>query len=117
TSADADALDTVPELRHHLGWGRASIEDTTGPELRAPLMFPFWNDVVAPVIEAVGARRIVEVGALRGENTELMLERLGPDCELHVIDPLPDFDPAEHEARFAGRYVFHRDLSVNVLGD
>ena len=46
-----------------------------------------------------------------------MLERLGPDVEFHVIDPLPDFDPAEHEARFAGRYFFHRDLSVNVLGE
>ena len=80
-------------------------------------MYPLWNDVVAPVIEAAGARRIVEVGALRGENTELMLERLGPDVELHVIDPIPIFDPREHEARFAGRYVFHRDLSVNVLGD
>jgi cephalosporin hydroxylase/GT2 family glycosyltransferase len=79
-------------------------------------MYQFWNDVVAPVIEAAGARRIVEVGALRGENTEQMLERLGPDVELHVIDPLPDFDPKEHEARFAGRYLFHRDLSVNVLG-
>ncbi|MGH9249135.1 MAG: CmcI family methyltransferase [Acidimicrobiales bacterium] len=79
-------------------------------------MYPFWNDVVAPVIEAAGARRVVEVGALRGENTALMLERLGPDVELHVIDPFPDFDPAEHEERFAGRYVFHRDLSVNVLG-
>jgi cephalosporin hydroxylase len=79
-------------------------------------MYPFWNDVVAPVIEATGARRVVEVGALRGENTERMLQRLGPGIELHVIDPLPDFDPAEHEARFAGRYVFHRDLSVNILG-
>jgi len=79
-------------------------------------MYQLWNDIVAPVIEAAGARRIVEVGALRGENTEQMLERLGPEVELHVIDPRPDFDPAEHEARFAGRYVFHRDLSVNVLG-
>ena len=78
-------------------------------------MFPFWHDVVAPIIEAAGARRIVEVGALRGENTELMLERLGPEVELHVIDPLPDFDPAEHEERFGGRYFFYRDLSVNVL--
>ena len=80
-------------------------------------MFPYWNDVVAPIVEAAGARRIVEVGALRGENTELMLERLGPGVELHVVDPFPAFDPAEHEQRFAGQYVFHRDLSVNVLGD
>ncbi|HET8619427.1 MAG TPA: CmcI family methyltransferase [Acidimicrobiales bacterium] len=80
-------------------------------------MYPFWNDVVFPVIEAAAARRVVEVGALRGENTEQMLERLGPDVEFHVIDPLPAFDPAGHEARFAGRYFFHRDLSVNVLGE
>ena len=78
-------------------------------------MFPFWHDVVAPVIEAARARRIVEVGALRGENTELMLERLGPEVQLHVIDPLPDFDPAEHEQKFGGQYFFYRDLSVNVL--
>ncbi len=80
-------------------------------------MFPFWKDVVAPILDAARARRIVEVGALRGENTELMLHLLGPDAELHVVDPVPDFDPAEHEERFAGQYVFHRDLSVNVLGD
>jgi cephalosporin hydroxylase/glycosyltransferase involved in cell wall biosynthesis len=79
-------------------------------------MFPFWELVTAPVLEAAGVRRVVEIGALRGENTELMLERLGPDVELHVIDPVPDFDPQEHERRFAGRYVFHRDLSLNVLG-
>ena len=80
-------------------------------------MFPFWHDVVAPVVEAAGAKRIVEIGALRGDQTELMLQRLGADVELHVIDPVPFFDPAEHERRFAGRYVFHRDLSVNVLGE
>jgi cephalosporin hydroxylase/GT2 family glycosyltransferase len=80
-------------------------------------MYPFWNDVIAPLIEAARPRRIVEVGALRGEHTALMLERLGPGVELHVIDPLPEFDPGEHEARFAGRYIFHRDLSVNVLGN
>jgi hypothetical protein len=79
-------------------------------------MYPLWNDVVFPVIRAAAPRRVVEVGALRGENTEQVLERLGPDVEFHVVDPVPDFDPAEHEARFAGRYVFHRDLSVNVLG-
>jgi cephalosporin hydroxylase/predicted O-methyltransferase YrrM len=79
-------------------------------------MFPFWQDVVAPILEAAAARRIVEVGALRGENTELMLDRLDPAAELHVVDPLPEFDPALHEAKFPGRYVFHRDLSVNVLG-
>jgi cephalosporin hydroxylase/glycosyltransferase involved in cell wall biosynthesis len=40
---------------------------------------------------------------------------LGADCRLDVIDPEPNFDPAEHERRFRGRYVFHRDTSHNVL--
>ena len=78
-------------------------------------MFPFWEDVVRPVVQASGARRILEIGALRGENTSLVLDALGPEAELHVIDPVPAFDPAEHEQRFEGRYVFHRDLSLNVL--
>ena len=78
-------------------------------------MYPFWDRVVWPVLQATRARRIVEIGALRGETTALMLERLGPDTELHVIDPVPEFDPAEHEKKFPGRYIFHRDVSHNVL--
>jgi cephalosporin hydroxylase len=78
-------------------------------------MYPFWDRVVWPVIQATHARRIVEIGALRGETTALMLERLGPDTELHVIDPVPEFDPAAHEQQFPGRYLFHRDVSHNVL--
>lgn len=78
-------------------------------------MFPFWENVIAPVVEAVNARRMVEIGALRGETTVRMLKRLGPDCELHVIDPLPQFDPAEHERAFPGRYFFHLGISHDVL--
>jgi cephalosporin hydroxylase len=80
-------------------------------------MFPFWDTVVAPLISASGAKRIIEIGALRGETTVLMLDALGPDAELHVVDPVPDFDPEEHVRRFPGRYIFHRDLSLNVLPD
>ena len=78
-------------------------------------MFPFWELAIAPVLEAVRPRRVIEIGALRGETTTLMLERLGADAELHVIDPVPEFDPAEHERAFPGRYIFHRDISHNVL--
>ena len=59
--------------------------------------------------------RVVEVGALRGETTSKLLQSLGADAELHVIDPAPQFDPNEHERRWRGRYVFHRDVSLNVL--
>jgi hypothetical protein len=79
-------------------------------------VFPFWEPVIAPVLEAAEARLVVEIGALRGDTTRQMIERLGPDAVLHVIDPVPGFDPAEHEREFAGRYVFHQDLSLNVLG-
>ncbi|HEY6416308.1 MAG TPA: class I SAM-dependent methyltransferase, partial [Acidimicrobiales bacterium] len=78
-------------------------------------MFPLWDDVIAPVIEAVNARRIVEIGALRGETTTRMLERLGAGSELHVIDPAPQFDPAEHERAFPGQYHFHLGTSLDVL--
>ena len=80
-------------------------------------MFPFWEKVVAPVLEAAEARRLVEIGALRGEQTQLILDTLGDDAELHVIDPVPDFDPDEHRARFGAGYHFHRSLSIDVLGD
>ena len=80
-------------------------------------MFPFWEMVVAPLVKATGAQRVVEVGALRGETTAKMFDQLGPTSELHVIDPLPQFDPEEHERQFPGRYVFHRALSHEVLPD
>lgn len=78
-------------------------------------MFPFWETIVEPIMRASAARRVVEVGALRGETTVLALDALGSDSEVHVIDPVPEFDPTEHEQRFPGRYIFHRDLSLNVL--
>jgi cephalosporin hydroxylase/glycosyltransferase involved in cell wall biosynthesis len=80
-------------------------------------VFPFWEKVVAPVLEAAEVRRLVEIGALRGEQTQLILDHLGEGCELHVIDPVPDFDPDEHRERFGEGYVFHRALSLDVLGD
>ena len=80
-------------------------------------MFPFWEVAIAPIFDAVRPRRVVEIGALRGENTVQLLERLGPEADLHVIDPDPQFDPSEHERDFPGRYHFHRALSLDVLGD
>jgi cephalosporin hydroxylase len=78
-------------------------------------MFPLWDVAIAPVLHAAQARRVVEIGAWRGETTERMLGDLGPDAELDVIDPEPAFDPAGHEETFPGRYRFHRALSVDVL--
>ncbi len=78
-------------------------------------MFPLWDVAIAPVLEAARARRVVEIGALRGETTVKMLDDLGPEVELHVIDPVPEFDPSEHERQFPGRYFFHESLSLDAL--
>ena len=78
-------------------------------------MFPLWDVAIAPVLQAARARRVVEIGALRGETTVKMLDSLGPEAELHVIDPVPEFDPEEHAAKFPGRYFFHEALSLDVL--
>jgi cephalosporin hydroxylase len=80
-------------------------------------MYPFWKEIVEPALLASGAKRVIEVGALRGATTAHLLDLLGPESELHVVDPLPQFDPSEHARRFPGRYIFHRDISHNVLPD
>jgi cephalosporin hydroxylase len=78
-------------------------------------MFPLWDAAIAPVLRAAGARRVVEIGAFRGETTQLTLDFLEADAELHVIDPTPSFDPSEPQQRYPGRYHFHPDLSLQVL--
>jgi len=78
-------------------------------------VYPLWDTVIAPTLLAAGARRVVEIGALQGETTVKLLDLLGPDSEVHVIDPVPQFDPSEHERRFPGRYHFHRAISHDVL--
>jgi cephalosporin hydroxylase len=78
-------------------------------------MYPFFDRVVAPVLEAAGVKKVVEVGALRGETTVRLLDSLGPESEIHVIDPVPAFDPSEHEKQFPGRYLFYRELSHQTL--
>src|SRR5690606_11955646 len=44
-------------------------------------MYPFFDLVVEPVLAAAEARRVLEIGALRGATTSRMLETLGPDAE------------------------------------
>ena len=57
----------------------------------------------------------MEIGSLRGDTTRQIVDRLGPGTELHVIDPVPVFDPAD--LGLDGRCTVHADLSLNVLPD
>lgn len=80
-------------------------------------MLPLWDVAIAPVLHAAKARRIVEIGAGRGETSVQMLKDLGPDAVLHVIGRAPALDPQEHERAFRGRFRFHEGLSLDVLPD
>src|SRR4051812_48493809 len=80
-------------------------------------MFPLFESVIAPILRAAEARRVVEIGALRGQNTALLFDVLGPNAELHVIDPEPQFDAEDLAPDFGGNYVFHRGTSLDVLRD
>jgi len=78
-------------------------------------MVPLWDIAVAPIFDAASPRRVLEVGALRGETTRLVLAALGPESELHAVDPAPQFETDEWEAQHPGRFFFHRGLSLDVL--
>ncbi|HEX2087172.1 MAG TPA: class I SAM-dependent methyltransferase, partial [Solirubrobacteraceae bacterium] len=80
-------------------------------------MHRFWHHVIRPILEAADPATIVEVGAYRGENTRNLVDYAREHgAALHVVDPAPLFDPAELLAPAGDRAVFHRTLSLNVLG-
>jgi len=75
-------------------------------------MFKYWNFLIEPIFQAVQPRSVVEIGALKGENTCNILSSLPNGSVLHVIDP----SPAPALAAIASdKLKFHRDFSLNVL--
>ncbi len=80
-------------------------------------MWPFWEHAIAPLLDAADARRVVEVGSEQGRTTRLLLERAARvGGVVEAIDPEPRFDAGRWELEHSGRFRFHRDRSVNVLG-
>jgi hypothetical protein len=74
----------------------------------------FWESAVRPLLDAARPSTVVEIGAARGRTTE----HLAAYCrehgaELHVIDPVPQFDVDALTA--AGGVTVHRNLSLEVL--
>ncbi len=73
--------------------------------------------MLRPVIEATATNRIIEIGADQGTNSE----RIARWCARHdayvdIIDPLPAFDVAAFEARFAGSATVHQARSLDIVG-
>jgi len=77
-----------------------------------------WESVVRPLLIAVMARVLVEVGTAFGVTTTKMLEwAAAHDGVMHGIDPSPrpkmDLDALNEQ--YGDRFVFHRELSLGAL--
>ena len=85
------------------------IKETSG-------MGVFWEGIIKPILETIRANTIVEVGAWKGQNTAHLLSYCSEyQGYLHVIDPLPRFEPEAYRQRFGPIFSIHQDLSLNVL--
>ncbi|MCZ8519174.1 MULTISPECIES: class I SAM-dependent methyltransferase [Paenibacillus] len=79
-------------------------------------MFIFWNEVVLPLLRKKKVRRLVEIGALDGQNTRQLLAYCHEaNGKLLVIDPgvFPPWE--EFKTEYQGRFNYLRDYSLHVL--
>lgn len=81
-------------------------------------MLPHWDTVIQPLLAALPAGPIVEVGAEAGKTT-IELAKLCRDqgYVLHSIDPRPQFDVERLERDFDNHFLFHRAHSLDALHD
>lgn len=81
-------------------------------------MSRFWEAVLRDIAEAARARRLLEIGVATGLMTAKVLDYCAEsDAVLYAIDPHPQVDMDEWQDRHGQRLVFHRALSLDVLGD
>lgn len=77
-----------------------------------------WDSVVRPLLVALMARVLVEVGTAFGGTTTRMLEWAGAhNGVMHAIDPAPHpkLDLDELRRQYGDAFVFHRALSLDAL--
>jgi GT2 family glycosyltransferase len=80
-------------------------------------MFRFWDFLTRPLLEAIDAQQIVEIGSDEGWQTERLLSWASErGSTVHVVDPLPKYDVAEWKKRWGAAYEPHLALSLNALG-
>ncbi|MDZ5649767.1 CmcI family methyltransferase [Nitrospirillum sp. BR 11828] len=81
-------------------------------------MFQFWPSVVKPLLQAMGARRVIEIGAGDGRNSRQLASWAQPaGVRLEIIDPEPDFDMERLRDRFPDAVRLHRRPSLEVIRD
>ena len=80
------------------------------------VMHRFWTRYINPLIEAAAPRRMIEVGAEFGWNTEKILGYCrAHGCFLDVVDPMPH--PALHQvlAHFPDEHRYHPLKSIDAF--
>jgi hypothetical protein len=79
-------------------------------------MFKFWALILEPVLRAIGARRVVEIGVDSGANTRHLLEYCASTGgHLDYIDPCPTFDVESAQAKYGACSTFHKCASVDAI--
>ena len=78
-------------------------------------MHNFWQVAIRPILQAIDPSVIVEIGVLEGRNTKNLLGLCGNRTVLHAIDPEPSVDVEEWAGKYAGKLVFHRNQSLDVI--
>ena len=76
----------------------------------------FWTPILRPLLAAARARRVIEIGADSGRNSQ----RLARWCRANgafadIIDPLPGFDAAEFDRKWEGAAKVHLAPSLDIL--
>lgn len=79
-------------------------------------MSPYWQIVIRPLLDALGVRAVIEIGAAAGRMTVKLLEFAAErSAVVHVIDPAPAFDVADMTQRYGTYLRLHEARSHDVL--
>lgn len=79
-------------------------------------MIRHWSLHIEPILQLVKPKRLMEVGADRGYNTNKLLAWCRVNgAVLDVVDPEPDEALSKVLARYPDEHVFHKQISVEAL--
>jgi Methyltransferase domain len=79
-------------------------------------MIALWGQVLRPLVEAIGGKRILEIGAEYGLSTGALVNYVRKvNGHLYCIDPVPEFDVDEYVAQHEGLLSFYRETSLKAI--
>lgn len=76
----------------------------------------FWEDIISPIFQREIPKTVVEIGAVKGENTVKILHY----CHHHnatviVVNPYPDFHESQWGETLQHHMILLREFSLSVL--